>query len=332
MNILEKYNGFGYSKTPSGQRDILFVEKKLPEIELQSMGVNIAPKSFDVVEAKIVLYAEKVRPLVGGLSTGIVGKEGNPIGVVGTVGGFAYEKSTNKIVGITNRHVILDTMNLTLMQPALADITNGGGGKMSDFFIGNPLKRSENFDAVTVDIIVDVTPNEQYNIGTTVGEFADVKPGMIVKKQGRTTNQTTGKVELFTTIKHPSLAITFQNDMLIEGLGMRFSMEGDSGSFIYSEDNKLVGLLWGGLETTDGRFFTVAHKAEDVFKDLGLSLTESVIEEPDTEEPLVIDETTLVNSIVFYQGLNKEAPSRELSITITKLQEALFWVQHKNKQ
>ena len=310
---LEKYGAFAAAQNTVRYRGLnptsekvttIFVEKKLSKAELIALKLEPIPSHFDVVEAKVYLFGKKVRPLSGGLSLGIVGKS-----VIGTLGGIAYDKVTGEKVGVTNRHVILDTFGITLMSPALHDISDGGGGKMSDFFIGTPKKRSEQYDAVTLELTTDAMANHQYIIGDTVSEFADVKENLIVKKQGRTTGFTNGKVAYFTQIKHPSLALQFENDVLIDGFDSDFSNSGDSGSFIYSDDNKLAALLWGGLKTTDGRNFTIAHLAKDVFENLNLSLTKpKIIDKPDASEPTVTNidyQTKAVEKLIENYGVKE---------------------------
>ena len=100
---------------------------------------------------------------------------------------------------------------------------------------------------------------------------------------------------------------------------MRFSSPGDSGSCIFSEDGKFIGLLWGGLETTDGRFYTIAHKAKEVLDDLKLSLTKpNIIDEPNDDDEPNIDlqyQTKVVEFASEYLGI-KEVKGKSHNPTI----------------
>ena len=124
--------------------------------------------------------------------------------------------------------------------------------------------------------------------------MGELKEGLLVQKNGRTTGHTWGYVSHFVRIKHASLALVFENDVLIEGANMRFSDRGDSSSYIYDEFGNLVAILWGGLETTDGRYFTIAHPIKPVFEDLNLTLTKpKIVEEPTVDNEL--NETPVID-------------------------------------
>ena len=274
-DLLEKYGAISVVHNKERYRNgiptgefctVLFVEKKETDIAvLKQKGIAIAPKNFDVVEATVKTYHEKIRPLIGGLSIGVKG-----FGLIGTFGGVAYCKKTAKLKGVVNRHVIADTMFKQLTSPAQADITDGLGGTLDDFVIGVSEGRSEFWDVATITLNSEALINVQHNIGQTTNVLGELKQGLLVQKNGRTTGHTWGYVSHFVRIKHASLALVFENDVLIEGANMRFSDRGDSSSYIYDEFGNLVAILWGGLETTDGRYFTIAHPIKPIFEDLNL--------------------------------------------------------------
>jgi len=86
-------------------------------------------------------------------------------------------------------------------------------------------------------------------IGKPLGEV-EPQLGMKVKKCGRTTGFTEGLItQLNATISvnmGEGRTGIFDDQFIIEGTGQDFSAGGDSGSFILSEDNKKVGLLFAG--------------------------------------------------------------------------------------
>ncbi|MEJ7591583.1 MAG: hypothetical protein WKF77_08540 [Planctomycetaceae bacterium] len=80
-------------------------------------------------------------------------------------------------------------------------------------------------------------------------EFLD--EGAIVRKVGRTTGETTGRVTAFeldnVVVDYDIGNLRFDNQIEIEGTGTKaFSDGGDSGSLIFDEGNLGVGLLFAG--------------------------------------------------------------------------------------
>jgi hypothetical protein len=98
--------------------------------------------------------------------------------------------------------------------------------------------------------------------GLTQGEL-----GMAIKKSGRTTALTSGEiqqVDVTVNVQYGEGRIALFTDQLLAGA---MSQGGDSGSAVFENNNKLVGLLLAESDTT-----TIINRIENVFSALGLSL------------------------------------------------------------
>ena len=98
--------------------------------------------------------------------------------------------------------------------------------------------------------------------GTATGEL-----GMAIKKSGRTTGLTTGvieQVDVSVNVQYGQGQIAMFTDQLMAGA---MSQGGDSGSAVLDDNNRLVGLLFAGSDTT-----TVINRIENVLSALGVSV------------------------------------------------------------
>lgn len=108
--------------------------------------------------------------------------------------------------------------------------------------------------------------DEILEIGTIQGS-AEAELGMAIKKSGRTTGLTTGVVEqvdVSVNVQYGEGKIALFTDQLMAGA---MSQGGDSGSAVLDDNNRLVGLLFAGSDTT-----TVINRIENVFSLLGVSV------------------------------------------------------------
>jgi hypothetical protein len=99
-------------------------------------------------------------------------------------------------------------------------------------------------------------------LGTGTGEL-----GMAIKKSGRTTGLTTGvieQVDVSVNVQYGQGQIAMFTDQLMAGA---MSQGGDSGSAVLDDNNRLVGLLFAGSDTT-----TVINRIENVLSALGVSV------------------------------------------------------------
>jgi hypothetical protein len=111
----------------------------------------------------------------------------------------------------------------------------------------------------------DVT-EEILQIGTIQGA-ATGELGMAIKKSGRTTGLTTGvieQVDVSVNVQYGEGQIAMFTDQLMAGA---MSQGGDSGSAVLDDNNRLVGLLFAGSDTT-----TVVNRIENVLSALGVSV------------------------------------------------------------
>lgn len=111
----------------------------------------------------------------------------------------------------------------------------------------------------------DVT-EEILQIGTIAGMAAG-ELGMAVKKSGRTTGLTTGvieQVDVSVNVQYGQGQIAMFTDQLMAGA---MSQGGDSGSAVLDDNNRIVGLLFAGSDTT-----TVINRIDNVFSALGVSV------------------------------------------------------------
>ena len=112
----------------------------------------------------------------------------------------------------------------------------------------------------------DDVKDEILQIGTIEGT-AEGELGMSLKKSGRTTGLTTGEiqqVDVTVNVQYGTGKIAMFTDQLMAGA---MSQGGDSGSAVLDNNNRLVGLLFAGSDTT-----TIMNRIQNVFSALGVSL------------------------------------------------------------
>jgi hypothetical protein len=110
----------------------------------------------------------------------------------------------------------------------------------------------------------DVAP-EVLHIGRVKGD-AEPEIDMVVRKSGRTTRLTQGRVsatDVTLRVMYSNGFVVFTDQFLVSGTHGGFSGPGDSGSLIVTGDNKAVGLLFAGSP-----FTTVANRWSNVAKAL----------------------------------------------------------------
>lgn len=103
-------------------------------------------------------------------------------------------------------------------------------------------------------------------IGTITG-VAEGTLGMSVKKSGRTTGLTTGtiqQIDVTASVSYGSNKVATFSDQLMAGA---MSQGGDSGSAVLDDQNRLVGLLFAGSNTS-----TIINRIQNVFTALGVTL------------------------------------------------------------
>ncbi len=287
---------------PTGQLSIVvYVEEKKPKARVakeEMIPAEIDGIPTDVQEEKIELHqltamlrvetqvdASKYTTLKGGISMGPcrsvhleppeVPTAGDYV-FVGTLGAIVKDRGTGAAMALTNFHVACVDSGWHAgdqqCQPGRVD----GGSCPSDVF--GSLTRatlSDNVDGAVVTLNGGVAYDCSIEgIGGVKGTAAAVV-GSTVRKRGRTTELTTGKVDSTDV----SLTIdygdgignhTLKHQIRIKpdtSVNPKFSDHGDSGSVVVDANNKVVGLLFGGSATA-----TYINPIQKVLDELNVDL------------------------------------------------------------
>lgn len=183
---------------------------------------------------------------------------------------------------LSNNHVLANSNSAKngdkILQPGVYD----GGVTPEDIvaelydFIPIDFKKINEVDAA---IAKPLSPWKKY-VSPLILEIGEVKGtkeaglGMPVKKSGRTTGLTSGKItglDATFNIGYGREIARFRGQIVISPRkkGVAFSKGGDSGSLIVDEENSAVGLLFAGNE--DGSI-TIANPIHLVFKKLNVNI------------------------------------------------------------
>jgi hypothetical protein len=243
------------------------------EIELRVTG-RIRPQ--------VSLWPRKrFRPALAGTSVGHVDI------TAGTLGYFARRGDT--LGFISNNHVLANTnagkVGDIIVQPGPLDRKADGDDAIGFLEHFVPLRESgANFIDCAFARFDDEHVPEQFDlairdIGRLTGINEDVDAGMVVRKYGRTTALTKGKI---TAVELDNVLIgfdvgdlRFDDQIEIEGSGTTaFSQGGDSGSIIVDSKRRAIGLLFaGGSEGgKNGKGLTYACPITPVLEALGCEL------------------------------------------------------------
>lgn len=194
----------------------------------------------------------RVRPAPGGVSIG------HPEITAGTQGAVVWSNETGETLILSNNHVLAASSTnesgaplneVPILQPGVFD-----GGNVEKDTIGTlyrfvPLHPGSfnHFDAALAKPLnpADVTA-EILEIGTISG-IADPELRMRVRKSGRSSGLTSGRVVLIDAdieVDYGAFLLTFTGQVI----SSIFSRGGDSGSLIVGPDNTAVGLLFAGSD------------------------------------------------------------------------------------
>jgi hypothetical protein len=227
-------------------------------------------------------YRSRVRPLIAGASVGHYKI------TAGTIGALAIDRGSGRLVILSNNHVLANENDARTGDAVLQPAAHDGGQRPEDvvarlakFVKLNPRATNE-VDAATAFLArsIDCDPLNYRGIGKLAGTKLDgLLPGAPVKKVGRTTGVTHGRV---TAIEVDNVVVTydigtlsFDDQIEIESTGRgAFSSGGDSGSLILDDENLGCGLLFAGSETggRNGRGLTYANPIGVVLRKLAIQL------------------------------------------------------------
>jgi len=257
---------------------IVYVDQKLPRAEVRPQWLVPSEIRFgyegaeatvptDIVERpRAVEYPhladgsldDHVRPVPGGRSI-----EGGLGG--GTLGGWVWDDVDDRIVLLSNRHVLGTTVGANVYQPWS---TTAAANQIAD-----------NVRTGTMDATIAAPTDANHviaeieGVGWAVFQTTVATLGMQVEKSGATTEHTTGTVVTVNLSKPGHIGSTNDFEVDPDAGQARFAYYGDSGSLIVertppSGAKRMVGLLWGGDPSLGNAY---GHQIEDVFADLGLT-------------------------------------------------------------
>ena len=277
---------------------IVFVERKLPEAQLKRR--DIVPKALDEVKTDVIetgklkaqaaaaprARTDRWRPAPGGVSLGHYRITAGTLGGVVRRGGRRFILSNNHVLADSNRARSGDP----ILQPGPAD-----GGTRDDTIATLETFVPLRFDAPDRGFLaflrrlatrlgvrpaakapanlVDAAiarPVRDDAVDDAVlgldrpGGVGDAEVGDAVRKSGRTTGLTEGRVlatDATVEIEYDADVATFA-DQVVAG---PMSQGGDSGSLVVDRDGRVVGLLFAGSSTS-----TVFNRARRVADALGI--------------------------------------------------------------
>lgn len=265
-------------------------EKDIPKGEI--IPKHIDNIKTDVIQRKFVLQKRMARlediqimsdtgrydPLEGGISLGPCRAIGGYV-YTGTLGAIVKCNNTNKLMLLSNFHVMcVDNkwkQGDTMAQPSRVD-----GGKCPSDVVGE-LQRSSLGGQVDC-AICNITA--QRKTAAKIAEIGDIagtgtaQVGMKVRKRGRTTGLTYGKVvslDLSVKIDYGDglgeVTLTKQIDIEPDKtMNAKFGDHGDSGSVVVDDNNNVVGLHFAG---DDGApYHGIANPIKSVLNALNISI------------------------------------------------------------
>nr|MBA2337455.1 serine protease [Acidimicrobiia bacterium] len=216
----------------------------------------------------------KRRPAMGGDSIGHFAI------TAGTAGTGCYDQAVDPGIPpryyiLSNNHVLANSNDANLGDAIYQPGPYDGGGPADQ--IGNlhhyvPIRfdGTDNLvDAAVAEVPFHDFTREIYYLGYVAGNYAPVVVGDLVKKTGRTTNFTTGRVISVAATVNVNYGggkvAKFVNQIITTAM----SAGGDSGSLVLDTDNNAVGLLFAGSSVV-----TIINNIQFVQALLNVRLTE----------------------------------------------------------
>ncbi|MCK9794642.1 S1 family peptidase [Isoptericola sp. 4D.3] len=246
---------------------------------IRTLAAQVRPP---VATARALGETDRTRPLRPGVSIA------HEDVTAGTLGAFVVKTEGDDPAAryvLSNFHVLAGSPSAragdVVVQPGPADGGRAPADRVGTLAQVVPLTPGEpaTVDAALALLDDGVELDASFPVGP-VTTTAAAAGGEAVAKIGRTTALTRGRV---TAIEMDDVvvgygeelgALSFDNQIEVEGDGGAFSRGGDSGSLVYREDGVALGLLFAGSETggADGTGLTYCNPIDAVLEALGVTL------------------------------------------------------------
>jgi hypothetical protein len=273
--------GVGYKVVGGRLTDVIsirvYVAKKLPKEALRPE--ELLPESLqgipvDVIEATFHIHLgednrTRHNPLVGGISIGNL-----TLGGSGTLTVSVFDNVTKEDMILSNWHVLCGRFNCAVGESIIQPGQGGGDTGTSGDIVARLYRTAltDQVDAAIARLTGDRFLLKEILGFGSVTDLGIPQLGMQVRKSGRTTGLTTGKiVDISATVGingYPDGAHTFHNQIQISD-GNQVSRPGDSGSLWIDDSNRAIALNFAG--SVDGTLGT-ANPFSAVLQALNIDL------------------------------------------------------------
>ncbi len=225
-------------------------------------------------------YQKRNRPVRSGCSIGHFQITAGTLGcLVVDARGVAHILSNNHVLANENRARIGDS----IIQPGAYDGGSDPADRVGSLarFIRLSIKAPNLIDCAIATLADGIEHDDRIKgLGAIKGVFAgEVRSGLTVRKLGRTTGLTQGRITAFeldnVVVQYDLGNLRFDDQIEIEGVGKKsFSDGGDSGSLIVTDGVEALGLLFAGGDQggSNGLGLTYVNPADTVMEKLRVSL------------------------------------------------------------
>ena len=291
-----RWSGVALGLTPVGPRSVHLAIRLVDEADAELVLAGLDEAARAEVDVRVIgrvrpqgapgggwspdELQQRVRPLRPGLSVG------HPDVTAGTLGGFVRRPGGDRLLVLSNNHVLAASDTAEEGDPALQPGVADGGtnadrvGTLAGFVRFSPAPGNL-VDAAVValddGVGADPTGYPGGALASLVAAPDDVDPDEQVEKVGRTTGHTQGRITAVEVdgvgVQYDAGVVTFDDQVEVEGLTGAFSAGGDSGSVIWrSRDRAPLGLLFAGSSTggSAGGGVTFANPLGTVLRELGV--------------------------------------------------------------
>ena len=220
-------------------------------LEVGHLFAGGSQQLMETQEVDALTLATRIRPARPGFSVGHFKI------TAGTIGAGAYDLSPMPGIPpryyiLSNNHVLANSNNANLGDPILQPGPFDGGTAPADVigrlarFVPIKFDGTCNYvDAAVAEVPFHLIDRDIYWNGYPATTAKAAAIGMIVKKTGRTTNFTTGRVTALAAtvnVNYGGQVAKFCNQVITTNM----SAGGDSGSMVLDLENNPVGLLFAG--------------------------------------------------------------------------------------